>query len=94
LVDNTPPTIDALSATGTHVKGIAQDGVGPIARIEASVAGTDEWFPFFPADGIFDEQREEIDLDVKNLVKTLPAMISIRVYDKANNFVVRSLLVK
>jgi hypothetical protein len=94
LVDNTPPTIDALTATGPHVKGIAQDGVGPIARIEVSVAGSDEWFPFFPADGIFDEQREELDLDLKNVVKTLPALVSVRVYDKASNFVVRSVLVK
>jgi len=94
LVDNTPPSIDALAATGTHIKGIAQDGVGPIARIEVSVAGTDEWFPFFPADGIFDEQREELDIDVKNIAKTLPALLSVRVYDKANNFVVRSVFVK
>ena len=94
LVDNTPPTIDALTATGTHIKGIAQDGVGPIARIEVSVAGTDEWFPFFPADGIFDEQREELDIDVKNIAKTLPALLSVRVYDKANNVVVRSVFVK
>ena len=94
LVDNTPPTIDALTATGTHLKAIAQDGVGPIARIEVAVAGSDEWFPFFPADGIFDEQREELDVDVKNLVKTLPALLSVRAYDKANNFVVRSVLVK
>jgi len=94
LVDNTPPTIDALTATGTHLKGIAQDGVGPIARIEVSVAGSDEWLPFFPADGIFDEQREELDVDVKNMAKSLPALFSVRVYDKANNFVVRSVLVK
>ncbi len=94
LVDNTPPTLDALTAAGTHVKAIAQDGVGPISRIEVSVAGSDEWSPYFPADGIFDEQREELDIDVKNLVKTLPALISVRVYDKANNFVVRSVFMK
>jgi hypothetical protein len=94
LVDNTPPTLDALAATGTHIKGIAQDGVGPIARIEASVAGSDEWFPFFPEDGIFDEQREELDIDVKDIAKTFPALISVRAYDKASNFVVRSVLVK
>jgi hypothetical protein len=94
LVDNTPPSIDTLAAVGTHLKGIAQDGVGPIARIEVSVAGSDEWFPFFPADGIFDEQREELDIDAKNIAKTLPALLSVRVYDKANNFVVRSVYVK
>jgi hypothetical protein len=94
LVDNTPPTIDALAAAGQQLKGFAQDGVGPIARIEVSVAGSDEWFPYFPADGIFDEQREELDVDLKNVVKTLPALVSVRVYDKANNFVVRSVFVK
>jgi hypothetical protein len=94
LVDNTPPTIEALAATGLHLKGIALDGVGPIARIEVSVAGSDEWSPFFPADGIFDEQREELDVDLKNVVKTLPTLVSVRVYDKANNYVVRSVLVK
>ena len=94
LVDNTPPSIDALAANGSHVRAIVQDGVGPIARIEVSVAGSDEWLPFFPADGIFDEQREELDVDVKNLVRSLPALISVRAYDKANNFVVRSVLLK
>jgi hypothetical protein len=94
LVDNTPPSISDLTAAGQHLKGFAQDGVGPIARIEVSLAGSDEWFPFFPADGIFDEQREELDLDVKNLIKTLPALVSVRVYDKASNYVVRSVLVK
>jgi hypothetical protein len=94
LVDNTPPTLDALSAVGSHIKGIAQDGVGPIARIEVSVAGTDDWYPYFPADGIFDEQREELDLDVKNIAHTLPALMSVRVYDKAANYVVKSVLLK
>jgi hypothetical protein len=94
LVDNTQPTLDALTATGTRIRGIAQDGVGPIARIEISAAGSDEWVPYFPADGIFDEQREELDADVKNVVRTLPALLSVRVYDKAANFVIRSVMVK
>ena len=94
LVDNTPPSIEGLAAAGQRLKGIAQDGIGPISRIEVSVAGSDEWFPYFPADGIFDEQREELDIDLKNVVKTLPALVSVRVYDKANNFVVRSVYVK
>jgi hypothetical protein len=94
LVDNTPPTLEGLTVTGTRVRGVALDGVGPIARIELSVAGSDEWFPFFPADGIFDEQREELDADVKDIVSSLPAMLSVRVYDKAANFVVRSVILK
>lgn len=92
LVDNTPPVVEALKLTGKHVQGVAIDGVGPIARIEISVAGSDEWRPFYPTDGIFDEQREEFDADVSRFAPVLPALLSVRVYDKANNFVVRSLV--
>ena len=90
LVDNTPPTVENLRIQGRRVQGIALDGVGPIQRIEIAVSGTDEWRPFFPTDGIFDEQREEFDADVTALVTTVPALLSVRVYDKANNFVVRN----
>jgi hypothetical protein len=93
LVDNTPPTIDGLTINGRRVRGTALDGVGPIQRIEASVAGTDEWFPFFPSDGIFDEQREEFELDISSMVQG-PALLSVRVYDTANNSVVRHVNVK
>ena len=44
------------------------DGVGPIARIEVSVAGSDEWRPLFPADGIFDEAAEAFDANIAALV--------------------------
>jgi hypothetical protein len=94
LVDNTPPVVEGLKVTGKRIQGVAIDGVGPIARIEISLAGSDEWTPFYPTDGIFDEQREEFDVDVSKLAPVLPALLSLRVYDKANNFVVRSLLLK
>jgi len=96
LVDNTPPTVEGLKVVGKRVQGVAIDGVGPIARIEISQAGSDEWTPFYPTDGIFDEQREEFDADVSKLVPVngTPALLTLRVYDKANNFVVRSVLVK
>lgn len=94
LVDNTPPVVDALKVAGKHVQGVAIDGVGPIARIEVSLAGSDEWTPFFPTDGIFDEQREEFDLDVGKIAPTVPALLSLRVYDKANNYVIRSVMLK
>ena len=70
--------------------GVAVDGVGPIQRVEVSSVGTDEWIPFFPVDGIFDEQREEIDIDVSSWAKTSPVILAVRVYDQANNFVVRN----
>ena len=67
LVDNTPPTIVELEATGKRVKATVVDGVGPIARFEASVTGTDQWVPFFPKDGVFDQPREEFDVDTTPL---------------------------
>ena len=94
LVDNTPPTIANLRITGRRLQGTALDGVGPIQRIEVAVSGTDEWYPFFPADGLFDEQREELDADVTRIVQKVPALLSVRVYDKANNTVVRNVAVK
>lgn len=94
LVDNTPPRIENLRATGRRVQGVAQDGVGPIQRIEVSVAGRDEWVPFYPKDGIFDEAREEFDFDATVLSATGPALLAIRVYDDANNFVIQNIALK
>ncbi|MEP7051612.1 MAG: hypothetical protein ABJB12_14720 [Pseudomonadota bacterium] len=94
LVDNTPPVVEGLKVNGKRVQGVAIDGVGPIARIEFSLAGSDEWTPFYPTDGIFDEQREEFDADLSKLAPALPALVSLRVYDKANNSVIRSILLK
>jgi outer membrane protein assembly factor BamB len=94
LVDNTPPVIQNLRTAGRRIQGVIIDGVGPVQRIEVSVVGSDEWFPFFPKDGIFDEQREELDADVSLIAQQVPALLAIRVYDKANNFVVRNLALK
>ncbi len=90
LVDITPPRIDQLRAQGRRVQGLALDGVGPIQRIEAALAGTDDWLPFFPADGIFDEPREEIDFDATVLSASGNAILAVRVYDDANNFVIQN----
>ena len=94
LVDNTPPSIEGLKVNGRRVQATLLDGVGPINRIEISVSGTDEWFPFFPADGVFDEQREELDADVTAIAPKAPALLSIRVYDKANNSLVRNVALR
>ena len=94
LVDNTPPVIEGLRVAGRRVQGTALDSVGPIQRIEVALAGSDEWRPFSPADGIFDEQREEFDIDVTPLAAQNQSLIAIRVYDSANNYVVRNLIIK
>lgn len=94
LVDNTPPRIEGLAVTGRRVKGRAIDGVGPIKRIEISIVGSDEWFPFEPKDGIFDEQSEDFEADVSSFAPQGASLATVRVYDKANNFVVRSVSLK
>jgi hypothetical protein len=90
LVDNTPPRIEGLTVKGKKVSGRAIDGVGPIQRIEVSIVGTDEWYPFEPKDGIFDEQSEEFEADVSGFAPPGAALVSVRVFDKANNSVVRN----
>lgn len=91
LVDNTPPSIDALRLQGRRLQATLLDGVGPIQRVEVAVAGTDEWFPLYPADGVFDEQREELNADVSPIMPAGAVLLSVRVYDKAGNFVVRNI---
>lgn len=94
LVDNTPPRVEALKAAGRRVSGRAIDGVGPIQRIEVSVVGSDEWYPFEPKDGIFDEQSEDFDADLSGFAPQGAALAAVRVYDSANNFVVRNVALK
>jgi len=94
LVDNTPPVVTDLTVVGRRIRGVAVDGVGPIARIEAGVAGTDEWIPFFPRDGVFDQAREEFDVDLSTLAPEGHVLIALRVYDRAGNYVVRNVALK
>jgi hypothetical protein len=94
LVDNTPPRLENLRATGRRVQGAALDGVGPIQRIDVALAGRDEWVPFYPKDGIFDEAREEFDFDATVLSPQGPAILAVRVYDDANNFVIQNVQLK
>ncbi len=94
LVDNTPPVVERLTVTGRRIQGVATDGVGPISRIEVAVSGTNRWLPFFPTDGIFDQNREAFDLDVASLGTTLPVMLTLRVYDAANNATLRYITLK
>ncbi len=94
LIDNTPPRIENLTAQARRVRGRVIDGVGPVKRIEISVAGSDEWHPFHPSDGIFDEQAEDFDADVSSFVPAGAVMLAVRAYDDANNFVIRNVAVK
>lgn len=92
IVDNTPPEVSGLAAAGgRRVRGTALDGVGPISRIEFSVAGSNDWVVVAPSDGIFDETSETFEFDAASVSPSGPALISVRVYDSENNVVVRSI---
>ncbi len=90
LIDNTPPVFKSLTLTGRKLKGEVVDGVGPIARLEVSTAGSDEWRPLFPSDNVFDEPTESIDVDIASIVPPGPAIVSVRAYDSAGNSVSRN----
>jgi hypothetical protein len=94
LVDNTPPVFRTLTAQGRRVRGDAVDGVGPITRIDVAVDGKNDWHPFLPLDGIFDESAEAFDLDVSSFVGAGNHLVAVRVFDQAGNFVVRDIEVK
>jgi hypothetical protein len=94
LVDNTPPVFRNFTAQGRRVRGDVVDGVGPIVRIDAAVDGKNEWHPYFPLDGIFDEPAEAFDLDVSPFVGAGNHLVAVRVFDQAGNFVVRDIEMK
>jgi hypothetical protein len=94
IVDNTPPVIRTLAAQGRRIRGDAVDGVGPIARIDVAIDGKNEWRPFLPVDGVFDEPVEAFDFDVSPIVGAGNHLLAVRVFDQAGNFVVRDLELK
>jgi hypothetical protein len=88
LVDNTAPELRDLRVQGRTLSGLATDGVGPIARIEVAVAGTDEWYAVAPTDGVFDEASEEFRVELGPILPAGPALLTVRAYDQENNRVV------
>lgn len=90
LVDNTPPVFKSLEIRGRKLVGEVVDGVGPIARLEVSIAGSDEWRPLFPKDGVFDEAAEQFDADITPLVPAGSHIVAVRAYDTAGNMVSRN----
>ena len=90
LVDNTPPVFKSLDLRGRKLVGEVVDGVGPIARLEVSIAGSDEWRPLFPKDGLFDEPAEQFDADIGILVPAGSHIVAVRAWDSAGNVVSRN----
>jgi hypothetical protein len=94
LVDNTAPVFKTLSMNGRKLTGEASDGLGPIVRIELALAGTDDWRPINPTDGIYDEASEKFDQDVSAIVPSGSRMVGVRCYDQAGNSVLKELEAK
>lgn len=90
LVDNTAPEVQGLKVDGNTLSGVAVDGVGPIARVEVAVAGSDDWYAVSPSDGVFDEAKEEFRVELTTLAAPAHALLTVRVYDQENNRTVES----
>ncbi len=93
-VDTTAPVFKALSIQGRQLKGQVVDGIGPIARIEVSIAGSDEWRPLGAGDGVLDEADESFDANVAALVPAGSQLLAVRAYDAAGNVVMRDIEAK
>ncbi|KYF65407.1 hypothetical protein BE11_12715 [Sorangium cellulosum] len=89
LVDTTPPVFRTLALQGRRLTGEVVDGLGPVARVEVSIAGLEEWRPIFPSDGIFDEAAEPFDADLGAIVPPGSHLLAVRAYDSAGNVVTR-----
>lgn len=94
VVDNTAPVIESVAVTGRRATVRVSDGVGPVARVEVSVAGTDLWFPFEPVDGVYDDSTETFELDLSSLSATGPALLTVRAFDQENNQVLGEIWLK
>ena len=94
VVDTTAPVFKALSIAGRQLKGQVVDGIGPIARIEVSIAGSDEWRPLAASDGVLDEADEPFDANVAALVPAGSHLLAVRAFDTAGNVVMRDIEAK
>jgi hypothetical protein len=90
LVDNTPPEVVDLSASGVRISGRARDGMGPISRIEIAIDGG-EFRPVFPEDDLLDTREERFAIDATTLSGLLRPLGSgshiaaVRAFDAAGN---------
>lgn len=93
-VDTTAPVFKALAIAGRQLSGQVVDGIGPIARIEVSIAGSDEWRPLAPKDGVFDEADEPFDANISTIVPAGSHILAVRAYDAGGNVVMRDIEAK
>lgn len=83
LVDNTPPSVEGLSASGGRIRGTAVDAASAIKRIEMAVDGG-PWIRIHPSDGIPDMPRETFEAELPELTPGAHVAL-VRAADRAGN---------
>lgn len=84
LVDNDPPALAGVTATGRRISGRATDGFSTLARLEYAVDGG-EWQVVFPADDLLDSREESFAFDLPDEHAEGPHVVTLRAFDEAGN---------
>jgi hypothetical protein len=94
-IDNTPPVIAALRATGEagaiRLEGRAEDEFGPLARLEVAVDDGD-WRPVTPDEGLTDAGSHAVRVRLPD-VPAGDHSVSLRAVDGAGNATLRAVRV-
>jgi hypothetical protein len=84
LVDNRPPTIEALKIDFPFVAGRARDGFSPLTELAYSIDGG-EWKAIAPRDGVFDDPVEDFSFKIGDAVSPGSHSLAVRALDAADN---------
>lgn len=88
LIDNRKPEIAELTLDGELAwKGLASDSTSHIARIEYNLDG-EKWEILKAKDGIFDNQKEEFRVELKNVIPG-EHVLTVRAFDEGGNIGLR-----
>jgi hypothetical protein len=83
-IDNTRPTIDALKVSYPHASARATDAISTIAEMAYSI-DDGPWQLGTTVDGLFDDQSEDLRLDLPGGLSRGTHTLAIRVADAAGN---------
>ncbi len=88
-VDNTPPVVTALSASGARLEGAAEDATSPLWRLEVAVDDGD-WRTLAPEGGMADRRHVRFAVTLPGL-KPGEHVASVRAVDLAGNAATRAI---
>jgi hypothetical protein len=83
-IDNTRPSIDGLAITYPHATARAHDAISTIAEMAFSV-DDGPWQLGTTADGLFDDQTEDLRIDIPSGLTRGTHTLAVRVADSAGN---------